>query len=98
MTRNINALCSEESGTLPSSWESSKISSSHGSLEVGLSQWKVQASSALRVGAAELRTIFLKVLNDFTIQLGVTYRLYAFNMTLDSRVVGFLHWETYTTW
>lgn len=56
----LQEYSSEESGTLPSSWESSKISNSHGSLEVGLSQWKVQASSALRVGAAELRTIFLK--------------------------------------
>ncbi|KAH7851363.1 hypothetical protein Vadar_010585 [Vaccinium darrowii] len=56
----LQEYSSEESGTLPSSWESSKISNNHGSLEVGLSQWKVQASSALRVGAAELRTVFLK--------------------------------------
>lgn len=66
MTRNINALCSDESGTLPSSWESSKLANSHGSLEVGLSHWKVQAASALRVGAAELRAVILKARNVFT--------------------------------
>ncbi|XP_043695486.1 uncharacterized protein LOC122646077 isoform X1 [Telopea speciosissima] len=51
---------SHESGTIPCSLESSKISRSHGSLELGLSQWKVQALAALKVGAAELQSTFLK--------------------------------------
>ncbi|PSR90919.1 Lysyl oxidase, partial [Actinidia chinensis var. chinensis] len=52
---------SDEPEMFPSSRESSKIASSHGSLELGLSQWKVQATSALWAGAAELRGIVLKV-------------------------------------
>ncbi|KAI8542393.1 hypothetical protein RHMOL_Rhmol08G0135400 [Rhododendron molle] len=56
----LQEYSSDESGTLPSSWESSKLANSHGSLEVGLSHWKVQAASALRVGAAELRAVILK--------------------------------------
>uniref|UniRef100_A0A5B6ZAE0 Uncharacterized protein n=2 Tax=Davidia involucrata TaxID=16924 RepID=A0A5B6ZAE0_DAVIN len=66
---------SEESGTFPSSWASSKTSNSHGSLELGLSQWKVQAVSALRVGAEELRSIILKGGGMFT--LGKMYYLLA---------------------
>lgn len=54
-------ICSEESGALPKSWENSKASTSHGNLELGLSQWKVQAVAALGAGARELRSIILKV-------------------------------------
>ncbi|KAE9466954.1 hypothetical protein C3L33_01141, partial [Rhododendron williamsianum] len=59
----LQEFSSDESGTLPSSWESSKLANSRGSLEVGLSHWKVQAASALRVGAAELRAVILKARN-----------------------------------
>ncbi|KAA8542917.1 hypothetical protein F0562_024069 [Nyssa sinensis] len=66
---------SEESGTFPSSLASFKTSNSHGSLELGLSQWKVQAVAALRVGAEELRSIILKGGGMFT--LGKMYHLLA---------------------
>ncbi|PSS08382.1 DNA ligase [Actinidia chinensis var. chinensis] len=58
---------SDEPEMFPSSRESSKIASSHGSLELGLSQWKVQATSALWAGAAELRGIVLKVYLTFSL-------------------------------
>ncbi|KAJ4972547.1 hypothetical protein NE237_005721 [Protea cynaroides] len=51
---------SHESGIIPCSLESSKISRSHGSLELGLSQWKVQVFAAVKVGAGELQSTFLK--------------------------------------
>ncbi|XP_058228616.1 uncharacterized protein LOC131336700 isoform X3 [Rhododendron vialii] len=69
----LQEYSSDESGTLPSSWESSKLANSHGSLEVGLSHWKVQAASALRVGAAELRAVILK--GGGILTLGKLYNL-----------------------
>ena len=55
-------MSSEQSGTFPSSWENSYTSDGRGSLELGLSQWKVQAIAALKVGAEELSSVILKVL------------------------------------
>lgn len=51
-------LCSEEAGRL----SSSKTPDGCGSLELGLNQRKIQAVSAFRVGAQELRSMILKVL------------------------------------
>ncbi|XP_028078997.1 uncharacterized protein LOC114280806 isoform X2 [Camellia sinensis] len=65
----------DESGTFPSSWESSKNPDNHGSLELGLSPWKVQAIAALRVGASELRRIILK--GGGMLTLGKVYNLLA---------------------
>ncbi|CAL5362718.1 unnamed protein product [Camellia sinensis] len=65
----------DESGTFPSSWESSKNPDNHGSLELGLSPWKVQAIAALRVGASELRRIILK--GGGMLTLGKAYNLLA---------------------
>ena len=42
--------------------EFSEPSDGQNRLELGLSQWKVQALTALKVGAAELRSMFLKVM------------------------------------
>lgn len=42
------------------SWDDIKFSNSQGSLEVGLSQWKVNGLAALRVGAKELKQMILK--------------------------------------
>ncbi|KAL6319633.1 hypothetical protein AAG906_020710 [Vitis piasezkii] len=66
---------SEESGALPKSWENSKASTSHGNLELGLSQWKVQAVAALGAGASELRSIILK--GGSMLTLGKIYQLLA---------------------
>lgn len=62
--------------------EFSEPSDGQNSLELGLSQWKVQALTALKVGAAELRSMFFKVmqfqynimLDSFSsLELTVTY-------------------------
>lgn len=37
------------------------VSSVQGGQELGLSQWKAQVLAALKVGAGEFRSIFLKV-------------------------------------
>ncbi|XP_073100465.1 uncharacterized protein [Elaeis guineensis] len=49
-----------EMGPVSFPWDDTKISNGHGSLEVGLSQWKVHTFSALRFGAKQLQQIFLK--------------------------------------
>lgn len=54
--------CSEESGSFEGLVEFSEPSDPQNSLEFGLSQWKVQALTALKVGAAELRSMFFKVM------------------------------------
>lgn len=54
--------CSEESARFEGLLEFSEPSDPQNSLEFGLSQWKVQALTALKVGAAELRSMFLKVM------------------------------------
>lgn len=38
-----------------------KLPSNHGSLEVGISKWKVLALGALKGGAKELQNVFVKV-------------------------------------
>ncbi|KAM0980245.1 hypothetical protein ACFX13_016241 [Malus domestica] len=52
----------EESGNFEGLLEFSEPSDGQHSLQFGLSQWKVQALSALKVGAAELRSMFLKAM------------------------------------
>ncbi|XP_021907688.1 uncharacterized protein LOC110822002 isoform X2 [Carica papaya] len=51
---------SEELGNFPGFSENSGSSNFEGSLEVGLSQWKVQAVAALKVGAKELQSMILR--------------------------------------
>jgi hypothetical protein len=51
------ASCSEELGTFPRIGELSKASNDQGSLELGLSQWKVDTLTAVK----ELRSMILKV-------------------------------------
>jgi hypothetical protein len=55
---------SEQSGTFPGLWELSKTSDDQGSLGIGLSQEKVQALAAQKLGAADLQSIILKVVTD----------------------------------
>lgn len=54
---------SEESGTFPGLWEISKVSEGQGSLGFGLSQQKVQAAAAQKLGASDLQSIILKVIS-----------------------------------
>ncbi|XWS50890.1 hypothetical protein CRYUN_Cryun12cG0128800 [Craigia yunnanensis] len=51
---------SEESGTFPGLWENNNISDIQNSLELGLSQWKVQVLAAGKVGAAGFQSMILK--------------------------------------
>ncbi|XP_017973820.1 PREDICTED: uncharacterized protein LOC18604472 [Theobroma cacao] len=51
---------SDESGTFPGLWENNNISNIQNSLEVGLSQWKVQVIAAAKVGAAGFQSMILK--------------------------------------
>lgn len=44
-----------------SSKESLDASDGHGSLEFGLSKWKVQAAAAIKAGAEGVRSVILKV-------------------------------------
>lgn len=53
--------CSEASGIFPGLWDSSQASEVQGSLEVGLSKWKVELLAALEVGASEVQSMILKV-------------------------------------
>lgn len=55
------ALYRQASGSLNGSQENVKNSDGNGTLEHGLSQWKVQTATALRDGAADLRSMILKV-------------------------------------
>ncbi|CAN6714499.1 unnamed protein product [Malus baccata var. baccata] len=66
---------SEESGNFEGLLEFPELSDGQQSLQLGLSQWKVQALSALKVGAAELRSMFLKGGGIFT--LAKIYQLLA---------------------
>ncbi|ONI09455.1 hypothetical protein PRUPE_5G239500 [Prunus persica] len=52
---------SEESGSFQGLLEFSEPSDAQHSLQLGLSQWKVQALTALKVSATELRSMFLKL-------------------------------------
>jgi len=42
-------------------WENSEVSEAEGSLELGLSKWKVELLAALQVGATEVQSMILKV-------------------------------------
>ncbi|KAJ9678073.1 hypothetical protein PVL29_022836 [Vitis rotundifolia] len=75
LAADARSTLSEESEALPKSWENSKASTSHGNLELGLSQWKVQAVAALGAGARELRSIILK--GGSMLTLGKIYQLLA---------------------
>ncbi|XP_051136718.1 uncharacterized protein LOC127255283 [Andrographis paniculata] len=56
----LQEYSSEEPGNLSSSKSSSKYSEGSNNLELGLSQWKVQKLTALRIGASELQSTLLK--------------------------------------
>ncbi|XVF09372.1 hypothetical protein REPUB_Repub07fG0087200 [Reevesia pubescens] len=56
----LRDYASEESGTFPGLWENNNISNIRNSLELGLSQWKVQVLAAGKVGAAEFQSMILK--------------------------------------
>ncbi|KAK3025918.1 hypothetical protein RJ639_041308 [Escallonia herrerae] len=66
---------SEASGSSPRAWESSEASDSQGSLELGLSQWKVQAGAALKFGTVKLRSLILK--GGGMLTLGKIYEMLA---------------------
>lgn len=58
----------------------------------------MQAASALRVGAAELRAVILKARNVRYNIMASLINFIGLTLTLDYRVVGCLHWGNYTTW
>lgn len=94
ISKLVFRICSEESGALPKSWENSKASTSHGNLELGLSQWKVQAVAALGARARELRSIILKVWL-LLLQCQLLWLFWWFDLTNFFRVAVCLHWERY---
>ncbi|KAK4394901.1 hypothetical protein Sango_1644400 [Sesamum angolense] len=57
----LQEYSSEEPGSSSSSKGSSKNSDGSNNLELGLSQWKVQKLAALGIGAADLRSMVLKL-------------------------------------
>ncbi|XP_027167440.1 uncharacterized protein LOC113767519 isoform X1 [Coffea eugenioides] len=65
----------QASGSLNGSQENVKNSDGNGTLEHGLSQWKVQTATALRDGAADLRSMILK--GGGVLTLGKLYELLA---------------------
>ncbi|KAM2652004.1 hypothetical protein EV1_015797 [Malus domestica] len=75
LAADVRSTISEESGNFEGLLEFSEPSDGQHSLQFGLSQWKVQALSALKVGAAELRSMFLKGGSIFT--LAKIYQLLA---------------------
>ncbi|ESQ27838.1 hypothetical protein EUTSA_v10018766mg [Eutrema salsugineum] len=56
----VDNFSSEASGIFPGLWENSQASKVKGSLELGLSKWKVELLAALEVGAAEVQSMILK--------------------------------------
>ncbi|OMO63362.1 hypothetical protein CCACVL1_22409 [Corchorus capsularis] len=56
----LREYSSEESGTFPGLWENNDISDIQNSLELGLSQWKVQVLAAAKVGATGFQSMILK--------------------------------------
>ncbi|XP_039145473.1 uncharacterized protein LOC120282689 isoform X1 [Dioscorea cayenensis subsp. rotundata] len=56
----LQEYSSQETGSSSFSWEDVGFSDGDGSLETGLSRWKVHALASLRVGAKELQQIILK--------------------------------------
>ncbi|KAK0587652.1 hypothetical protein LWI29_026434 [Acer saccharum] len=71
----LREYASEESGIFPGLWESSEASNNESNLELGLSQWKVQGFAALKVGAAQLKSMMLKGGGIYT--LAKVYQLLA---------------------
>ncbi|CAN1180256.1 hypothetical protein LINPERHAP2_LOCUS34680 [Linum perenne] len=57
----VNDFASEETGTFPGLWESSKSIDGEGGLELGLSKWKLQGLGALKEVVEELQPIILKL-------------------------------------
>ncbi|XP_031280074.1 uncharacterized protein LOC116138507 isoform X3 [Pistacia vera] len=57
----LQEYASEESGVFPGLWENSKAIDIQNTLELGLSQWKVQGLAFMKVGAAELKSMILKL-------------------------------------
>ncbi|PIA63774.1 hypothetical protein AQUCO_00201246v1 [Aquilegia coerulea] len=66
---------SRETDDVLHSWEDSETNNSACGLELGLNQKKVQTSAALRIGAAELKSMILKAGGVFT--LGKIYQVVA---------------------
>lgn len=62
----LQEYASEESGVFPGSWENSEASDAQTSLELGLSQWKVQALAAFNAGAVELKSMMLKLMRNLS--------------------------------
>ncbi|ESR54572.1 hypothetical protein KPL70_007569 [Citrus sinensis] len=62
----LQEYASEESGVFPGSWENSEASDAQNSLELGLSQWKVQALAAFNAGAVELKSMMLKLMRNLS--------------------------------
>ncbi|KAG8488104.1 hypothetical protein CXB51_018279 [Gossypium anomalum] len=60
LAADARSTLSEESGTFPGLWENNNISNIQNSLELGLSQWKVQVLAAGKVGATEFQSMVLK--------------------------------------
>ncbi|KAM7479585.1 hypothetical protein LguiA_027798 [Lonicera macranthoides] len=71
----LHDYSSEDFGNFAASWERSKTSDSQSSLELGLSQWKVQAVAALKAGAVDLRSMIVKGGGMLTV--GKIYQLLA---------------------
>ncbi|XP_039145474.1 uncharacterized protein LOC120282689 isoform X2 [Dioscorea cayenensis subsp. rotundata] len=62
----LQEYSSQETGSSSFSWEDVGFSDGDGSLETGLSRWKVHALASLRVGAKELQQIILKFANKLS--------------------------------
>lgn len=71
----LQDYASEESGVFPGLWESSNAADIENSLELGLSQWKVQGFAALKVGAEQVKSMMLKGGGIYT--LAKVYQLLA---------------------
>ncbi|CAN8239660.1 unnamed protein product [Cochlearia groenlandica] len=56
----VDNFSSEASGIFPGLWENSQPSEVKGSLEVGLSKWKVELLAALELSATEVQSMILK--------------------------------------
>ncbi|OVA08650.1 hypothetical protein BVC80_1613g19 [Macleaya cordata] len=71
----LQEYSSGETDNISYSWKNSNTSTSRGTLQLGLSQWKVQALAALKIGAVELKSMILKGGGMFT--LAKIYQLLA---------------------
>ncbi|XVF53715.1 hypothetical protein PTKIN_Ptkin05aG0120800 [Pterospermum kingtungense] len=56
----LREYSSEKSGTFPGLWENNNISNIQNSLELGLSQWKVDVFASGKAGAAAFQSMILK--------------------------------------